>query len=316
MTHDIETPGSFPKPRHGLPRRLLSKVVGTMVAAGLCVSAAQADLFSDVIKGLSDKAMDTGRKALEQGSEPANTPAQPSSPQGTGSAVPPRSNAMNDAVFAENKLPLGTEVRIEGVAIQRVLGEPSLSAQPVVACDSEVYKETSLGPDQGRFLIRDYATSVEKPEESSRRYSNPHPHEFKAYWAQVQHVPVKSNVTWITHKAETCKGWVRVDSLDTYHGGTGDYAHSRLAGWNKAYVSPEIRYPQGAVTVKKSGWLRDDLRAKQRTICDVSPGDQIKVLETYPQEKTAKILLLNAKSRICQGRLNQAWFLPLSLLGD
>ena len=316
MTHEIQTPASSPKHRHGLPLRLLPMVVGALVGAGLCVSAAQADYFGGIVKGLTDKALDAGRKALEQGGELANTPAQPSSPQGTGSEMPPQSNTMNDVVFAEKMLPMGTEVRIDGVAIQRVLSEPSLAAQPVVACDSEVYKVTSLGPDRGRFLIRDYATSMEKPGESLRRYSNTYTKEFKAYWVQVQHVPVKSNVSWITHKAETCKGWVRVDSLDTYHGGTGEYAHSRLAIWNQAYVPLELLEPQGAVTVKKSGWLRDDLRDKKRTICDVYPGDQIKVLETYPKEKTAKVLLLGAKSKICQGRLNQTWFMPLNLLGD
>lgn len=312
MTHEIQTLVSSPKLRHGLPRRLLPKVVGAIVGASLCVSAAQADFLGGIVKGQTDQALDAGRKALDQGREPAITPAQPSSRQGSGSEVLLRPNTMDDAVFAEKKLPIGTEVRIDGVAIQRVLREPSLAAQPVVACDSEVYKESSLGPDMGRFLIRDYATSEETPGESLRRYSNTYTQEFKAYWAQVQHVRVKSNASWITHKAETCEGWVRVDSMDTYHGGTGDYAHSRLAGWNNAYVPPAAE----AVTVKKSGWLRDDLRAKQRTICNVYPGDQIKVLETYHKEKTAKVLLLSAKSNICQVRLNQAWFMPLNLLGD
>lgn len=316
MTHDIQISASSPKPLHWLPRRLLPKVVGTIVGASLFVSSAQADFLDGIIKGLTNKALDAGRKVLEQGSEPANTPAQPSPSQGTDSEILSQPNTMDDAVFAEKRLPIGTEVRIGGVAIQRVLSEPSLAAQPVVACDSEVYKETSLGSDQGRFLIRGYTTSVEKPSESLRRYSNPYTQEFKAYWAQVQHVPVKSNVSWITLKAETCKGWVRVDSMDTYHGGTGEYAHSRLAGWNQAYVPLELQEPQGAITVKKSGWLRDDLLAKQRTICDVYPGDQIKVLETYRKEKAAKILLLSAKSKICQGRLNQTWFMPLNLLGD
>lgn len=288
-------------------RRRAVRMVGAALLALATAGAGHA--------GPLDQAVDSFSKKLSEGaSRRANT-----DPQGTqkntlpfaentrkGAGSPPQADPQD---YSTHQVPIGTRVRINNTLLERVLPQPTLSAQPVDACIDIV--RTGGGTDTGMVVVKGYTSSQENPmamrsvTHGNLNLADEPP--FQAFWAQVQHVPIKTNNDrQRDFDAGTCRGWVRIDHRDSYHLGTGPYSTSLLRSWQAFAVTeaPSDGAPGNGLAsgrrtvVNQSGWLMREPRLGTN-YCKLFPGDELMVLEGPTGKDLYKVRL--EKMRGCRG---------------
>jgi hypothetical protein len=211
--------------------------------------------------------------------------------------------------YSTHQVPVGTRVRIGHTHLERVMPQPTLSATPVDACIS--IARGGVGPDGGMVIVKGYTNSQENPAAMRKvsgvkgKLSNEPP--FQAFWAQVQHVPVKPQQTWEREfDAGACRGWVRIDRADSYQVGTGPYRTSLLSTWQDFAVTeasstgaPGGRLAPGQrAVVKQMGWMMREPRPGSN-FCQMFPGDELTIVQGVSGKDMYKVRL--GKMRVCRG---------------
>lgn len=215
--------------------------------------------------------------------------------------------------YVSNRVPIGTEVRVTAFSLGQVLAAPSINADSVINCVS-LAQNSSLGKEVGRLVVDDYASSDEDTARMKSISNDKFKGSFTAMWAKVHHVVFKSkDYLGRDNTSSNCRGWLRIDSMELFHPGTGPYSSSRLHEWATLGLTPTAKNTSRLGTVvgpenmpRWSTKLTYDLHGRN-FLCMLDKGDSVRIIDPNlsmalnkmkadPQFMKAKVSVIKART--------------------
>lgn len=268
------------------------RVVATCLLGAILTTGSHAGSVDEALKNFGNE-----MEQLRAKENALQRPAVKSKPVFNPAAARHQAAPGNPQDYISHQVPVGTEVAISGAtSLERILTAPSINAEAVVSCVSLARAGSSHGVELGRVVVDEYRNSDEDTARMKRISNERFKGSFTAVWARVHHVVLETNDPLGRNSTPGCRGWVRIDSMDLYHAGTGPYPSSRLRQWKASALPVNATSDTSATAmIQRGAQLSHDLHGHS-PICMLSKNDSVGILDPNPGKNQLRINVVSARA--------------------